>query len=258
MGKWSHRGDTDLDNFLIFGGTTEGRLLAEYCDKSGIYCTVSVATEYGAELLPKSDNISIETGRKDRGEIADFIASRGFAAVFDAAHPYAEELRKNITGACGDTETAYYRVIREPSAVCDDALYFDTAAMAAEYACRSEGRIFIATGSKELPLFMKNGLPERCVVRVLPDDEILRQCREAGFSKIISGKGPFSFEENVTDFEGCRFVITKESGSTGGFEEKRRGALAVGAKLLIIKRPAEKGMNLSEAEKLIAELAEKK
>lgn len=242
-----------MDNFLVFGGTTEGRLLAEYCHKNGIRCTVSVATEYGAELLPKSEYVNIETGRKDCGEIAGFITSGGFSAVFDAAHPYAEELRKNIVRACGDTKTAYYRVIREPSPVCDEALYFDSAAMAAEYACKSGGRIFIATGSKELPLFMKNGLPERCVVRVLPDELILKQCREEGFSKIISGKGPFSFEENVKDFEGCGYVITKESGSTGGFEEKRRAAAAVGAKLLIVKRPAESGMTLSEAEKLIAE-----
>ena len=241
-----------MDNFLIFGGTTEGRLLAEYCDKNGICCTVSVATEYGAELLPKSDYVRIETGRKDCGEISDFIVSGGFSAVFDAAHPYAEELRKNIVKACDDTNTAYYRVIREPSPICKEALYFDKAAMAAEYACKAGGRIFIATGSKELPLFMKSGVPERCVVRVLPDEVILKQCRDAGFSKIISGKGPFSFEENVKDFEGCGYVITKESGSTGGFEEKRRAAAVGGAKLLIIKRPAEKGMTLSEAEKLIS------
>ena len=35
----------------IFGGTTEGRLLAEYCSREKIEAWVSVASEYGEELL---------------------------------------------------------------------------------------------------------------------------------------------------------------------------------------------------------------
>ena len=39
-------------DILIFGGTTEGRQLAEFCAGHGINACISVATEYGAELLP--------------------------------------------------------------------------------------------------------------------------------------------------------------------------------------------------------------
>ena len=35
----------------IFGGTTEGRLLAEYCSREKIEAWVSVASEYGEELF---------------------------------------------------------------------------------------------------------------------------------------------------------------------------------------------------------------
>lgn len=34
---------------LIFAGTTEGRELAEHLAGAGVHCTVSVATEYGAD-----------------------------------------------------------------------------------------------------------------------------------------------------------------------------------------------------------------
>ena len=37
---------------LIFGGTTEGRLLAEYCHQQEIEAYVSVVSGYGADLLP--------------------------------------------------------------------------------------------------------------------------------------------------------------------------------------------------------------
>ncbi|MGN0639010.1 MAG: precorrin-6A reductase [Huintestinicola sp.] len=246
-----------MNRFLIFGGTTEGRLLAEYCNQNKIFCVVSVATEYGAELLPKSVYVAAEIGRKDRNEIAAFILSGGFCAVFDATHPYAEDVGKNISGACIDTNTPCYRVVREPSPVCEEALYFDTAAEAADFAEKTSGTFFIATGSKELSLFCREGLPERCAVRVLPDDEIVRECEKSGFMRIISGKGPFGSEENCEHFRGCGYVITKESGAAGGFEEKRRAASAVGAKLIIIKRPREKGMSLLEAEKLLCEFSGK-
>lgn len=246
-----------LNRFLIFGGTTEGRLLAEYCDENKIFCTVSVATGYGAELLPTSEFVAAEIGRKDRNEISALILSGSFDAVFDATHPYATEVGKNISGACLDTNTPYYRVVREPSTVCDEAMYFDRADMAAEFAEKTSGTFFIATGSKELFLFRRKGLTERCTVRVLPDEKIIRDCEKAGFMRILSGKGPFGFEENVRHFDGCDFVITKESGSAGGFEEKRQAAAAAGAKLIIIKRPEEKGLSLMQAEKLLSELSGK-
>lgn len=246
-----------MNRFLIFGGTTEGRLLAEYCDLNRIFCAVSVATEYGAELLPRSEFVRAETGRKDRNEIAALILSGGFDAVFDATHPYATEAGKNISGACSDTNTPYYRVIRESYQECEEALYFDTAAEAADFAEKNSGTFFIATGSKELPLFCREGLSERCIVRVLPNEKIIEDCKKSGFFKIIGGKGPFGFEDNCCHFKGCGYVITKESGQTGGFEEKRRAAAAVGAKLLIIKRPKENGISLLRAEELLRELSGK-
>ena len=53
MVKWLRRGDTKMSEVLIFGGTTEGRLLAEFCAAKGIRAAVSVTTGYGAELLPR-------------------------------------------------------------------------------------------------------------------------------------------------------------------------------------------------------------
>ena len=40
------------EKILIFGGTTEGRELADAFSKAGIPHVVSVATEYGKEIIP--------------------------------------------------------------------------------------------------------------------------------------------------------------------------------------------------------------
>lgn len=237
---------------LIFGGTTEGRLLAEYCVQKKIPAAVSVATRYGAELLPVSPIIRILTGRLDENEIADIIRSEKHCRVIDATHPYAVEVGKNIKAACEKTGAEYIRIIRksEPEIY---GKYFNTPEEAAEYLRSVTGNIFIATGSKELPVFCADNFPERCTVRILPDEEMRDRCRKSGFKKIICGKGPFSYEENLKDFQGCAYVVTKESGSAGGFPEKYKAARELGAELVIIRRPIEKGITLEEAEKIISE-----
>ena len=49
----------------IFGGTTEGRLLAEYCSREKIEAWVSVASEYGEELLQEELMESGNAGNPD-------------------------------------------------------------------------------------------------------------------------------------------------------------------------------------------------
>ena len=62
----------------IFGGTTEGRLLAEYCSREKIEAWVSVASEYGEELLQEelmesgnAGNPDLNHNTKESGQCAD-------------------------------------------------------------------------------------------------------------------------------------------------------------------------------------------
>ena len=52
-------------------------------------------------------------------------------------------------------------------------------------------------------------------------------------------QGPFSENMNAAMLEQyhCKFLVTKESGKAGGFEEKIRACEKVGAKSLVIARP---------------------
>ena len=53
---------------LIFGGTTEGRELAQILSEKNIPATVSVATPLGAEELAGLSGITVLVGRKDTEE----------------------------------------------------------------------------------------------------------------------------------------------------------------------------------------------
>ncbi len=226
---------------LIFGGTTEGRILAEWCAEHAD-TTVCVTTEYGASLI--TDKASILIGKKDKLQITELITDISPDIVIDATHPYAEEATVNIRSACDMTDTDYIRVIREPLPKAAGAVYFGSAKEAAAYLTDTQGRIFIATGTKEIPYFRQ--FADRCTVRILDSEENMKICRSYGFEDIITGLGPFSEEQNVHDFEGCSYVVTKESGKEGGFEEKIRACEKTGALPLIISRPAETGMTVNE------------
>lgn len=104
-----------MSEILIFGGTTEGRELAEFCSGRGIKACISVTTDYGAKLLPQ--NIKIIVGKLDFLQIKKLISENNFSYVIDATHPYAMFATENIKRACGELQKKYYRVVREKNSV---------------------------------------------------------------------------------------------------------------------------------------------
>ncbi|HIT85702.1 MAG TPA: precorrin-6A reductase [Candidatus Ornithomonoglobus intestinigallinarum] len=232
---------------LLFGGTTEGREAAAILKESGADFILSVATEYGREVM-KDSGINILCGRLGADEIASLIKKEGIKLVIDATHPYAEKASENIEAACLETSTEYLAITRESERI-DGGLVVESAAEAAAAAAELDGKIFIATGSKEAEAF-KILPPERLTVRVLPSEENIKKLESMGAVNIIAAKGPFSEAENIKMMSGCGILITKESGKNGGFGEKLSAAKKLGMKVIIIKRPrGKRGISIEEFEK---------
>ncbi len=243
---------------LIFGGTSEGRLLARFCAGNHIHAYVSVTTEYGAELLGKSPFIRILTGKMDFKIIRNFIMSHGIETVIDSTHPYAEEASENIKNACDSLDVQYIRIIREQEQKIEGAKYFDNIPQIIAYLDSVCGNILITTGSKNLNEFccIKN-YQERCIARVLPSPGIIEKCIETGFekSRIIAEKAPFTLRQNelhIRKFD-IKFLVTKDSGNIGGFMDKAEAAQKNNVEILILKRPEEKGISLETMKKILVE-----
>ena len=58
---------------IIFGGTTEGRLLSHLLAEKGAAVTVCVATEYGCEEQGESPGVTVLTGRKTVEEMSELL-----------------------------------------------------------------------------------------------------------------------------------------------------------------------------------------
>ncbi len=237
-------------NVLIFGGTTEGRELAELCAKNDIPAWVCVATDYGASLL---EGVETHAGRMTEDEMLGFIVENRFELVLDATHPYARQATKNIRRACERAGVRELRILRE-RAYSGKGIYFENMNDIIDFLARREGGILVATGSKELDAFCAlENYGRRCAVRVLPAG--IERCLELGFEpgKIIAAKGPFTKEQNIEHMKiaKARFLVTKESGKAGGFDEKLAAAEELGVITLVLKRPEEEGISLAEAKSIL-------
>ena len=98
---------------LIFGGTTEGRGVAERLLAQGVPCTVSVATQYGEEVMEPHPLLEIHTGRLEQGAMAQLMRDGLFCCVIDATHPHAQEVSAQIRAACEKTGLPCLRLQRE-------------------------------------------------------------------------------------------------------------------------------------------------
>ncbi len=165
--------------------------------------------------------------------------------MVDATHPYAQEVTEHIAGACQGTETAYLRLLREEQGLPEGAVWTPDVAGAAAYLSGRPGNILLTTGSKELGRFASiPGFAQRTYARVLPMEASLRACEAAGLSPahILAMQGPFSREMNLAMLRAvsAAWLVTKEGGAAGGFQEKAEAAAEAGAGLVVIGRPPQR------------------
>ena len=252
-----------MKKVVIFSGTTEGRMLSSALARRKLQHVVCVASEYGKEMMEDSPFALLHVGRMDADEMAGYL--RGCfegedGTVVDATHPYATEVTENIKRAAGTLGLTYIRVVRGKSGMTgkDASIYTDIADCATALE-ETEGNILLTTGSKELHKYCETVSAEtrrRTYVRVLPTVESLEMCMSEGIEgdHIIAMHGPFTREcnEAVLRQYAIRHLVTKDSGTAGGFEAKAEAARNVSVRLHVIKRPVEEeGVGVEEAERLL-------
>lgn len=238
---------------LIFGGTTEGRLLAEALSELGADVTVSVATPLGAEELAGLARVTVWTGRKTTAELIPMLPP--FDLCVDATHPYAAKATANIRMACERANTPLRRLLR-PASETEDIIQVESCAQAAAFLAKTEGNILLTTGSKELSVFA--GLdPQQIFARVLPTHDGISACEALGLphSHILALQGPFSrkMNEAVLEQYQIHWLVTKDGGKAGGFEEKLAATRRTGVSVLLVGRPTDTGESF---ETILAEIKE--
>lgn len=254
-----------MHTIWIAGGTTEARQLLEHLQKKQYRLIVSVATDYGKEVLSgftDHADTQILIGRMDSAAMEVFIKTHHIDCVVDATHPHAVLVTEELVHATSAAGIPYLRVERTTSPYGDneDVLTFDSITHAVAYLQGTTGNILAVTGAKELaPYTQLASYQDRLYVRVLPMESSLRACTDIGLTgaHILCMQGPFSKELNLALLQHTKaeFLITKNAGDTGGLQEKLEACRALSIKALLIETaPSVDGLSILQIIKKLEEI----
>jgi precorrin-6x reductase len=233
------------DNAIwVFSGTSDGNELAGDLARDKRPVVISAATEYGGTLArehcPGAHVWSGSKGIETRRQTLQSTAAR---AIVDATHPYAERMSEQLLDLSRSLDIPYLRYER-PSLFEDSVGELcESTAVAAARAIELGQRIFLATGSKDLDIFLRApGAGERqWFARLAPDPAFLQRALDHGVPRdhLCAVQGPVSKSFNEALWRDWRIdcVVTKDSGEAGGFRAKAEAAAALGIPLLVIRRP---------------------
>lgn len=235
----------------IFGGTTEGRLLAKFLSQINLKADLFITTNYGQQFIENIKNIRIYQRRIDDKDMIYLFSNNKYDYVVDATHPFARIVTENLIKSTTYCNINYIRIIRESVEYNNNCIYFDKLIDIINYLNNCSGNILLTTGSKDLDKFTKiKNYEDRIFVRILPMESSLKRCIDLGYKNknIICMQGPFTEEINRALINGLdiKCVVTKESSTTGGFNEKVQACINSRTKCLVIRKPNEEGMTLKE------------
>lgn len=221
---------------LILGGTTEGRIVAKVVDEAGR--TFYYSTRGAEQKIDMKNGIRL-MGGFDAVAMSAFCSERGVRLIVDAAHPFAEELHRNVSEVSAKLNIPVVRYERIYPERTSEAVWCDDYEDACERMERDGvKRLLALSGVKTIAKLKNFWKTHDCLFRVLDRAESVDMARWQGFPEeklLFYGIG--DDDEAVMREVAADAILTKESGLSGGFAEKVEAARRLGIKVYVVKRP---------------------
>lgn len=226
----------------IIGGTKDSRDFVELLRKQNKNLEntiISTVSEYGKELIKNSD-IQVHLGAMNEEQMKNFVIEKNIKRIFDFSHPYATEVSKNAMKIAQKFDLEYFRYERELLNY-ENGIEFYEIDKLVSFLETVQGNILVTLGTNNIEKFKNLKNLEKIYFRILPVTDSLMKTEKAGIKakNILGLQGPFSKEFNVAIYKnyGIKYVVTKESGTTGGELEKIEAARETGVIPVVLKRP---------------------
>lgn len=224
---------------LVFGGTTEGRMTTRVLDESGKEYYYS--TKGDLQELDFVHGIRI-TGAMTEEKLIEFIREKEIQLVIDAAHPFAAVLHETIGLATAKTGTPVVRYERtypqKAEGIIECESYTDMIAKLEAQPCR---RLLALTGVNTIKPLKPFWTKYESYFRILDRDDSHEKSDAEGFprERLLYWKlGEEQNDQEILERIKPDAVITKDSGTSGYFDEKLAPARAAGIPIYVLKRPA--------------------
>ncbi|MFZ5753566.1 MAG: precorrin-6A reductase [Bacillota bacterium] len=230
---------------LILGGTSDGRKLGRFLQENQYSVLITTVSEYGKSLVEKDEAADVVMGPLTERSLQEMIETYHVSHLIDATHPYAQvisQLARTVAAAIPIPYIRYQRPATDYHAHPLIQRVPDLDA-ALQLAGSLGENIFCTLGIKMLPQVKTHPALQgkRLVVRVLPDVNSLKCCKDLGLKppEIVAMQGPFSHELNKALLEHYQshVLLTKDSGAAGGTDTKISAALDLGIHVIMLARP---------------------
>lgn len=229
---------------LLLAGTSESVSAAEALLEAGFQVLASTATDEPLKLPNDHPRLRRQAAELDANGLVSLMEAEEVRCVVDAAHPYAQALHANVREACRRADLPCLRYDRASTPLPEDCIRVATHAEAAVRASAGGKPILLTVGSRHVATYTEAArkADARLTARVLPREDSIRACREAGLDEdeIVADRGPFTEEQTLALLRerGIGVLVTKESGPSGGLPEKLVAARRAGARVIVVDRPA--------------------
>ena len=178
------------------------------------------------------------TGSMTAPDMIAFCREHDIRLIIDAAHPFAEDLHHNIVRVAENLGIAVIRYDRIYPPHDEDLIWckdYDDAIN--QLKVHEINRLLALTGVNTIAKLRNFWESHECWFRILNRDESLVGAQKAGFPT----DHLVYYEKDDTALLIERLqpqaIITKESGTSGGFAEKVEAARQAGIKIFVVERP---------------------
>ncbi|MBW8687085.1 precorrin-6A reductase [Chitinophaga rhizophila] len=227
---------------LVFGGTTEGKIVAGILEKHGRHYYYSTKTAIAFTPGPYG---KYRSGALTAADLQTFCRAQDIKAIVHASHPFAAVLHNTIDTCARELALPVYRFERRYPERQSDALirYVASYQEATEWLERHvQGTLLALTGVQTIAPLRHYWEKHHTIFRILPRESSLALARAAGFpveQLIMEMPGSdLVLETALINTNHIRAILTKDSGESGFISTKIGAALANGIPIVIVERPA--------------------
>lgn len=221
---------------LILGGTTEGRLAVKVADEAGspyYYSTRGIQQEIACR-----NGIHL-TGGMDVEAMTSFCIHHQIRLLVDAAHPFAVGLHQTVYETAIRLNLPVVRVERSyPERATDIVWCEDYEDVVRQLEKDRIHSLLSLTGVQTIGKLRGYWAKHPCWFRILKRDESLALARSQGFDEQRIVYYQAEDEESLLKRLTPQAILTKESGETGGFQQKIDAARMLGIPVYVVKRPS--------------------
>ena len=224
---------------LVFGGTTEGKKVAELFDVIGQDYFYSTKTDAHKEIKGKRI-----FGALNKPDMLTFCKYKNIRLIVDAAHPFATELHETIFNIASEMQIEVIRYERNYPFYDSPLLrYFGSYdAMLAALSSSAFSNVFALTGVQTITRFKSFWQEREIYFRILNTDLSKEKARKTGISsKYVVPMTPKADKAGLVELSkklNAEILISKESGESGFFEAKVKASQELNIPLWVVKRPS--------------------